>query len=389
MSLPLYELPAKDAYTTMERLTEDAARKAAASLGFPYFIGLSDGISLAAVVRHPQNPLKSLCGVYLQIRKSGGFYIGQTRNLLQRQYDYTASGIEIDWLAFQPVPLKRLTQAEHEKIQRAIHAGFPLVNRQHAAWSVPRHPDETFDHLFPPEDQDAFIAQGQHHGPTRAERLQAVESAAPPAHRDGWEWFSGLNKAAEMLRAAGAVIHAAIPEPESFLNLYWMLAFGRPTEKNSRLQLLSVYCGMRTIFECKATHRCPDAVFCTLELAGFIAAAKDARGVIMPKRHQWASWTVTGTSRPQPAQADFSPIKGWEYSCAEKRAADLDREVTLAARSAPYLVTCALEQLPLLLADPELIRALQVQAIASMRKQPLMNLDAANSIGAYAALRAV
>ncbi len=235
MSLPLYELPAKDADTTMERLTEDAARKAAASLGFPYFIGLSDGISLAAVVRHPQNPLKSLCGVYLQIRKSGGFYIGQTRNLLQRQYDYTASGIEIDWLAFQPVPLKRLTQAEHEKIQRAIHAGFPLVNRQHAAWSVPRHPDETFDHLFPPEDQDAFIAQGQHHGTTRAERLQAVESAAPPAHRDGWEWFSGLNKAAEMLRAAGAVIHAAIPEPESFLNLYWMLAFGRPTEKNSRL----------------------------------------------------------------------------------------------------------------------------------------------------------
>lgn len=192
-----------------------------------------------------------------------------------------------------------------------------------------------------------------------------------------------------MLRAAGAVIHAAIPEPESFLNLYWMLALGRPTEKNSRLQLLSVYCGMRTIFECKATHRCPDAVFCTLELAGFIAAAKDARGVIMPKRHQWASWTVTGTSRPQPAQADFSPIKGWEYACAEKRAADLDREVTLAARSAPYLVTCALEQLPLLLADPELIRALQVQAIASMRKQPLMNLDAANSIGAYAALRAV
>lgn len=216
MSLPLYELPAKDADTTMERLTEDAARKAAASLGFPYFIGLSDGISLAAVVRHPQNPLKSLCGVYLQIRKSGGFYIGQTRNLLQRQYDYTASGIEIDWLAFQPVPLKRLTQAEHEKIQRAIHAGFPLVNRQHAAWSVPRHPDETFDHLFPPEDQDAFIAQGQHHGTTRAERLQAVESAAPPAHRDGWEWFSGLNKAAEMLRAAGAVIHAAIPERNLF-----------------------------------------------------------------------------------------------------------------------------------------------------------------------------
>lgn len=73
MSLPLYELPAKDADTTMERLTEDAARKAAASLGFPYFIGLSDGISLAAVVRHPQNPLKSLSASTCRFEKAAGF----------------------------------------------------------------------------------------------------------------------------------------------------------------------------------------------------------------------------------------------------------------------------------------------------------------------------
>ena len=122
----------------MERLTEDAARKAAASLGFPYFIGLSDGISLAAVVRHPQNPLKSLCGVYLQIRKSGGFYIGQTRNLLQRQYDYTASGIEIDWLAFQPVPLKRLTQPNMKKFSVPFMPGFrsSIVSMRHGAFRV-------------------------------------------------------------------------------------------------------------------------------------------------------------------------------------------------------------------------------------------------------------
>ena len=287
------------------------------------------------------------------------------------------------------MPERRLNAVELDKIQKAIAAGLPLANRQHAAPMVERCEFEPFDALFSPDRQDAFIREGARHGRTRAERIEAIALSATPAERESWEWFQGLPKANRMLEAAGTVIHAAIPEPEDFMNSYWKFSFGRALQKNTSRTILSISCGLWAVFTCRMLRLFPEAVTCTLTLAGFMAGLRNEHGPILPRRHRYAQWELGDPIGPKRTAESFAPMREWRYASEADRLADIDRDVTQAAMTAPYEATCALEHVGLLLEDPDVVRALQAQAMACMRMTPLMNLESSNRIGAAAAMMAV
>ena len=77
---------------TSRTWTFETAQKTAADIGFRHFLVMKDGGTVLQAMKHPENSIDKLSGIYLQFRSTGDLYIGRTINLSARQQKHADLG---------------------------------------------------------------------------------------------------------------------------------------------------------------------------------------------------------------------------------------------------------------------------------------------------------
>ena len=125
---------------TSRTWTFETAQKTAADIGFRHFLVMKDGGTVLQAMKHPENSIDKLSGIYLQFRSTGDLYIGRTINLSARQQKHADLGHKTDYLAFIHAPTLRQEALERELIGRAEKMGLKLLNRSNLNISPKKRP---------------------------------------------------------------------------------------------------------------------------------------------------------------------------------------------------------------------------------------------------------
>lgn len=370
---------------TSRTWTIETAQKTAADIGFRHFLVMKDGGTVLQAMKHPENSIDKLSGIYLQFRSTGDLYIGRTINLSARQQKHADLGHKTDYLAFIHAPTLRQEALERELIGRAEKMGLKLLNRSKSECQICRDPGAVYDDHFPAAFQDQFLAEGSRHGISPEERFQKVLASISPAAREGWETFAATPKAGLALALARRVVDLTIPSPWDAARIWWMVSLGTTNNKNARKLRLSITCGQHSLLSIFAFNRSPSALFAELSLAFNIAGANTREALEMRKNFAWAHWEgldqepITDDERDQ-----FVPIFGKSYASPESKRRDSSRVITEAGLRPSVRVTCPIELMGLILDDPLVERAAIAAAIAGMRWRPVLHPEFHNGAAAFA-----
>lgn len=367
--------------------SEEEARRLAADLGFRHFVSLADGLTVDRALKHPESSLKTQTGVYLQFRTDGTLYIGFCGNLSARQKKHRELGHATSFLAFLPCSNDRLAQVESEMIGRALRMGLPLVNRAKSEHSLLIDRSEPFDRYYPPALQDRFVAEGGGRVGEAADGFLQVLRNASASERDAWAHFCRQPKARAMLRITRRALFTALPQPEFFERHWWYVALGNSNQKNAQAMQIGLIAGRWNFFECFIFQSTPKAVFVRLGLATNVLAGAEPSPAAFRRRFGWVLWEGDDWREPTRGELEnFSPVLKMQYASPLARAADVGREVTLAALRPRTYASGAMEQMDELMDEMRIRRALAACAIAGMRQTAGMHPEFHNAIGGYALL---
>lgn len=367
--------------------SEEEARRLAADLGFRHFISLADGLTVDRALKHPESSLKTQTGVYLQFRTDGTLYIGFCGNLSARQQKHHDLGHATSFLAFLPCSSERLAQVESEMIGRALRMGLPLANRAKSEHAVLIDRSEPFDRYFPPELQDRFVADGGGRADEAADGFLQVLRNASASERGAWAHFCRQPKARAMLRITRRALFTALPQPEFFERHWWYVALGNSNQKNAQAMQIGLIAGRWNFFECFIFQSTPKAVFVRLGLATNVLAGAEPSPAAFRRRFGWVLWEGDNWREPAHGELEnFSPVLKMQYASPLARAADVGREVTLAALRPRTYASGAMELMDELMDELRIRRALAACAVAGMRQTACVHPEFHNPIGAYALL---
>ncbi|WP_443744082.1 hypothetical protein, partial [Sutterella sp.] len=286
-----------------------------------------------------------------------------------------------------PCNSERLAQVESEMIGRELRMGLPLANRAKSEHAVLIDRSEPFDRYFPPELQDRFVADGGGRADEAADGFLQVLRNASASERGAWAHFCRQPKARAMLRITRRALFTALPQPEFFERHWWYVALGNSNQKNAQAMQIGLIAGRWNFFECFIFQSTPKAVFVRLGLATNVLAGAEPSPAAFRRRFGWVLWE--GDDWREPARGElenFSPVLKMQYASPLARAADVGREVTLAALRPRTYASGAMELMDELMDELRIRRALAACAVAGMRQTACVHPEFHNPIGAYALL---
>ena len=178
---------------------------------------------------------KNQPGIYFWLASDGEAYVGQSITPQSRLRQHWRDHRDVVHACFMPCPLNDLDQVE-EKLISEIGKHFPLRNIKHAVTTSSEVP---FDRLISDDERERFLAgEDMPDKPWQSlellTRLQARKFAK----------FSALEGASEVLAAAQAFIHRAIPKPSATEVGFWSVTLF-PADCSLR-----VNAGQQEVFTC-------------------------------------------------------------------------------------------------------------------------------------------
>lgn len=172
---------------------------------------------------------RSMAGLYIQLRRRGDFYVGESINILERQKEHMAKGTKIAALAVRGVPMsdtKERKRLETAAIAAALKKGLLLANESKVklAEGLNRQAEQLSADAALEFLTDMDIKAVSEFGTGGwLEKLEEARSKATSADWEKYANFRASSMSYAALLAVQTFVRRTIPEPEQNYGQTWCI----------------------------------------------------------------------------------------------------------------------------------------------------------------------
>ena len=358
----------------------EEAKTIAQKMGFQLFSVVTGETNInkffpeASVRKYKENPY---CGVYMQFRLDGNLYVGQTRDLRRRYAKHREHKSGTKYLAFLHCPPEKLDEEEIRCIEAARLLRLPLINMT-CNRTAPGRGKGCYDNVIAPEEQDAFIERAAECKSWTGSWATLFKNTAP-VFRAEWERFCFISKGSDLLAAASAYVHTAIPCPEDTESDFWKsLLMPQQRRGGARRPAVAIHTGLTVGLELFCWNKIPRQYYAAVSLAPSVireafrtpedfSAALPGAVLDMPPPDEPAD-----DEDETAAMMNVQPLNGKAvpFISPSQLASDIVRPVSQVNAKAPAVVTVPIDAFETVLQHPVIAAAAAMNAIAAMRLHP-------------------
>ena len=318
------------------------------------------------------------CGVYMLFRTDGAVYIGQSRDVDRRFKSHRVKGTLIDYMAFRYWPPKLLLEKEDACIRDAEALGLPLTNKTEIKCGLLRK-EEDYDDIFPPSEQDQFIASIAARQNPLSQWPNVCKNASR-AETIEWDKFTLLPRFTELYRIAALYLKTTVLQYEDTEDVCWQSAlFHTSKSKGSYRPIIRLRCGNTETFTLYHFNQAREQYFVRILIApDIIYEALDA----LKPGHSYLPWASLDLPqrRPSPTVGDMmqAGMLKPEKRTTGTPSADaelLTRPIALVDTSNLGCATIPFDAVEATLSDDTFATAAAMANIACMRSQMVESSD--------------